>query len=107
MNKFIGICLIVVSSFAHASQIPMPEQARVFADYTEKQPFVISYFTDLNEQALVSFYQEKLGDIKAQSRKRERLQLFFESDIHKTRVIISTQKNATEVNIFQHKKPSN
>ena len=84
-----------------STQIPIIENAKVFAKLVDKMPAVVNYFTPATEQELISFYQQALGEVIVQERKRGRLTLSFISDLYATRVIISEQNNARQVDIIQ------
>jgi len=84
-----------------STQIPIIKNAKVFAKLVDKMPAVVNYFTPATEQELISFYQQALGEVIVQERKRGRLTLAFISDLYATRVIISEQNNARQVDIIQ------
>ena len=81
--------------------IPVLDDARVFAEYIDKLPAVVNYFTMAPENEVISFYQQVFGDIIVQERKRGRLTLSFISDTYATRVVISEQDDRRQVDVIQ------
>jgi hypothetical protein len=80
--------------------IPLVSDAQVFAEFKEKSPWVVNYFTAQTKEQIQTFYQEYYGPQLAQQVRRGRLELDFEQDGNKIRVIISQQNNARQVDII-------
>ncbi len=80
--------------------IPIVENARIFAQFNDEYPAVVNYFTPLSEQDVIHFYQEKYGEILTQERKRGRLMLKFASDSNNIRVVISEQNKMRQVDVL-------
>lgn len=76
------------------------EDAKIFAEYTDKLPAVINYFTDHTEQEVIAFYQEKYGEVNSREIKRGRLTLYFSDEAKQLRVIISPQGNKLQVDVL-------
>lgn len=74
--------------------------ARVFADFTEKLPAVLNYFTKASEQEVVAFYQNNYGEVISQERKRGRLTLNFSAQQQTIRVVISQQNRLRQVDVI-------
>lgn len=80
--------------------IPKLSDARVFADFTEKLPAVLNYFTKASEQEVIAFYQNNYGEIISQQRKRGRLTLNFSAQQQAIRVVISQQNRLRQVDVI-------
>jgi hypothetical protein len=80
--------------------IPYPEDAKVFAEFTDKLPAVLNYFTDHTEQEVIDFYQEKYGKVNSREIKRGRLTLYFSHNEKQLRVIISPQSKKLQIDVF-------
>lgn len=80
--------------------IPKMKHAQVFAQFDDKMPAVLNYFTKSTEQEVVNFYKNAYGDILEQNKKRGRLTLYFAKDNQKVRVVVSTQNNKRQVDIL-------
>ncbi len=89
---------------ANTVNIPIMENAQVFADFTNKLPAVIDYFTKADEDSVINFYQTKYGEALSQERKRGRLTLTFTNDTDNIRVVISTQNKMRQVDVLVEKK---
>lgn len=74
--------------------------ARVFADFTEKLPAVLNYFTKASEQEVIAFYQNNYGEVMSQERKRGRLTLNFSAQQQAIRVVISQQNRLRQVDVI-------
>ena len=106
MFKVLSTSLLFVTALSHAATIPVPEDAKVFADFTKESPAVISFFTKESEQQIKQFYQSTFGQPTSSEQKYGRIQLYYEADGHLIRVIIAPQAKVNEVNVMQKKKPS-
>ncbi|MBL4910646.1 MAG: hypothetical protein JKX78_11635 [Alteromonadaceae bacterium] len=84
--------------------IPILENAKVFADFSDKLPAVIDYFTKADEDSVINFYQMAYGEVLSQERKRGRLTLTFADDTNNIRVVISTQNKMRQVDVLVEKK---
>lgn len=80
--------------------IPYPSDAKIFADLNDELPVVLNYFTQLNEQEIISYYTEKFGEPISNNMKRGRLTLNFSMNDKNLRVIISQQGNRYQVDIL-------
>lgn len=111
VSRILATLLLCSSgSFVFAEQheteiiIPKVSDAKVFAQFTEKAPAVLNYFTQLSEDEIISFYQENYGKALHQERKRGRLTLSFGDESQQTRVVISQQNNQRQVDIIVDKQ---
>lgn len=111
VSKILATLLLCSSgSFVFAEQhetkimIPKVSDAKVFAQFTDKTPAVLNYFTQLSESEIITFYQESYGEILHKERKRGRLTLSFNDDSQQTRVVISQQNNHRQVDIIVNKQ---
>jgi len=80
--------------------IPVIDDAIIFASFNDKTPAVINYFTSMNEKDIINFYKMSYGEISHQERKRGRLTLSFYPDDLAIRVIISKQNNKHQVDVI-------
>lgn len=83
-----------------AYNIPVIEQAQVFAQFTHDLPAVVNYFSNESEETIINFYQDVYGEPLSQNRIRERLTLFFTDKNNNVRVIISQQNNKRQVDVL-------
>ncbi len=83
--------------------IPMLPDAKVFAEFVDKLPAVVNYFTMAAESEIINFYTEVYGESIAQERKRDRLTVSYYVDGVATRVIISEQDNYRQVDVLQER----
>lgn len=77
--------------------------AQVFAEFSDKMPVVVNYFTSATEAEVLAFYQEAYGKLVSQERKRGRLTSYFSVDDMAVRVVISQQNNKRQVDILVEK----
>lgn len=87
--------------------IPVVSDARVFAEFKDKLPAVVNYFTHRSEQEVISFYQNEYGQIEQQERKRGRLTLNFNQAHSKIRVVISQQNKLRQVDVIVEEQLNN
>jgi hypothetical protein len=80
--------------------IPVLEDAQVFAEFSDALPAVINYFTQSTEAQVISFYQQAFGAANSQQRKRDRLTLKYQEGKEKMRVVISQQNKKYQVDII-------
>jgi len=80
--------------------IAVMENAKVFAQFDQEIPAVISYFTIHSEIEIISFYSNIYGKPLSNEYKRERLELTFVDSLHHIRMIISQQDNVRQVDIL-------
>lgn len=106
MFKAFSASLLFVATLNQTATIPIPEHAKVFADFSDKSPAVVSFFTRDTEQTISNFYQTKFGQPVSTEQKRGRLKIVYESNGDIIRVIIAPQAKYNEVNVLQMKKPS-
>jgi hypothetical protein len=93
--------LLAPSVFAeNILEIPVMDDAIVFADFNDKAPAVINYFTSTTEKDIIRFYKMTYGEISHQERKRGRLTLSFYPDALFVRVVISQQNNKRQVDVI-------
>lgn len=84
--------------------IPILEDAQVFAEFSDSLPAVINYFTNHNEAQVIDFYQQAFGVAKSQERKRDRLTLKYQQGEESMRVVISQQNDKRQVDIIVESK---
>jgi len=107
--KLIAFCcstLLATSLLAKTVEeinIPVVDNARVFAKFIDEYPAVINYFTRLSEQDVIAFYQSQYGEILSQERKRGRLMLKFATDNTTIRIVISEQNKMRQVDVLVEK----
>lgn len=95
--------LLSVKLFAQEAKtidIPIMENAQVFAYFNDDLPAVVNYFIRTDEASIINFYQEQYGEALSSERKRKRLTLHFSSNGHKIRVVISSQNNKQQVDVI-------
>jgi len=78
--------------------------ARVFAEFKDKMPAVVNYFTKNTEQEVIAFYQNTYGKAEQQERKRGRLTLNFNHKQNMIRVVISQQNKMRQVDVIVEEK---
>ena len=113
-QKALVICVVLTSALSaitHAENtttskvdIPVVDDAKVFAQFDDEMPAVINYFSRLSEEDIIRFYSDKIGQAESQERKRGRLTLIFSNVEQQTRVVISQQNNQRQVDILVDKK---
>jgi len=86
--------------------IPTMSDARIFAEFKDKIPAVINYFSKSTEEEIIYFYQKEYGKPLAQERKRGRLTLNFTQEMQNIRVVISHQNNHRQVDVIVEKSTS-
>lgn len=85
--------------------IPVMEGARIFAQFDEKTPAVINYFTSETEEAVIAFYNKNYGEPVQRERKRGRLTLNYQQELQTIRVVISQQNKLRQVDVIVDKRP--
>ncbi|MGB1261579.1 MAG: hypothetical protein ACPG52_01610 [Cognaticolwellia sp.] len=85
--------------------IPVIEGARIFAQFDDKAPAVINYFTTESEASVMDFYQNSYGTPVKQEREYGRLTLSYAKDEQQIRVAITEQSNMRQVDIIVEKAP--
>lgn len=85
---------------AKSINIPMIENAQVFADFTDELPAVLNYFTNATEEQIIDLYQQHYDGFLSQERKRGRLTLTYEKGQHDMRVVISQQNKKRQVDVI-------
>ena len=83
--------------------IPTMSDARIFAEFKDKMPAVVNYFSKSTEEDIIAFYQKEYGLPLAQERKRSRLTLTFNQEMQNIRVVISHQNNLRQVDVIVEK----
>ena len=86
-----------------AVQIPMLDNAQVFANFTDDMPAVLNYFTRNSEEDVIAFYQQHYGEANSSERKRGRLTLTYSQESQSIRVVISQQNNKRQVDVIVEK----
>ena len=81
-------------------EIPVIKNARIFAQFDDKAPAVVNYFSSETEQTIIKFYQEHYGEAIKQERKRGRLTLNYTADKQQIRVVISQQNKLRQVDVI-------
>jgi len=107
-SVIVGVLLFSISGLtvnAHAKEaekidIPVVENARIFAQFDDKIPAVVNYFTSAKEAQVIEFYSTQYGEPIQQERKRGRLTLNFNNAPYNVRVVISQQNNARQVDVI-------
>ena len=84
--------------------IPVLEDAQIFAEFSDALPAVINYFTSSSEAQVIDFYQQAFGDTYSQERKRDRLTLKYQKGEETIRVVISQQNNKRQVDVIIESK---
>jgi Skp family chaperone for outer membrane proteins len=107
--KLIVCCVGMFCSSLLAQQNEKPviaviDNARIFAEFTDKYPAVINYFSKASELDIITFYQNTYGESLKQERKRGRLTLLFANDDNTIRVVISKQNKMQQVDVLVEKK---
>ena len=105
---FRTLLLLMVSTSAYAADkemtntvnIPVIEGARIFAQFAEKTPAVLNYFTVESEDAVIDFYNKSYGDAIERERKRGRLTLNYQQELQQIRVVISQQNKLRQVDVI-------
>tara|TARA_R100001377_G_scaffold73830_1_gene49980 strand:+ start:29 stop:472 length:444 start_codon:yes stop_codon:yes gene_type:complete len=80
--------------------IPILDNAQVFAEFTDKLPAVINYFTRSSEAEVIDFYQQAFGEPYSQELKRGRLTLQYQEGEEVMRVVISQQNKKRQVDVI-------
>jgi len=108
-NKYLLLTSAVLFSFSSvilakeepaSASIPVIENAKVFADFTDSMPAVVNYFTSATEEQVIDFYQQQFGEAESQERKRGRLTLTYQQEKQTMRVVISQQNNKRQVDVI-------
>jgi hypothetical protein len=76
------------------------DDARIFAQFDQEIPAVVSYFTKYTEIDIVRFYSDIYGKPIDSKTIRERLELTFVNTQHNIRIIISQQDKLRQVDIL-------
>lgn len=85
--------------------IPVIEDARVFAKFDDKTPAVINYFTANSKDSVIDFYNKSYGEPEDRERKRGRLTLNYRQGKQQIRVVISPQNKMRQVDVIVDKQP--
>ncbi len=85
-------------------EIPVLKDAQIFAEFSDKLPAVINYFTQSTEAQVINFYQQAFGEADSQERKRDRLTLQYQKGEEMMRVVISQQDKKRQVDIIIESK---
>lgn len=84
--------------------IPILDNAQVFAEFTDKLPAVINYFTQSSEAKVIDFYQQAFGEPYSKELKRGRLTLQYQEGEEVMRVVISQQNKKRQVDVIIESK---
>lgn len=93
-----------LTPLVEAPAIARVDDAQVFAEFRDRLPAVLNYFTHKNELQIINFYSKHYGDIIKQTRKYGRLTLYFNADSTAIRVAISQQNNQRQVDVLMQVK---
>jgi len=93
-------CTSILAQPTTQINIPTLDDAAIFAEFTDKLPAVVNYFTKSNEQTIIEFYQNSYGEPLSKERKRGRLSLTFSNDNNNIRVVISKQNKMQQVDVL-------
>jgi hypothetical protein len=104
-SAIFSVFTIVSANLAVAEEdviitIPTMSDARIFAEFKDKIPAVVNYFSKSTEEDIIDFYQKEYGKPLAQEKKRGRLTLSFNQDMQNIRVVISHQNNLRQVDVI-------
>jgi len=83
--------------------IPVMDDAIVFANFNDNTPAVINYYTSMTVKDIIDFYKMTYGEIAYHERKRGRLTLSFYPNDLAIRVIISKQNKKHQVDVIVDK----
>lgn len=104
MYRLAILCLVVLfSSYTHSAeeyQIPVSSDAREFARLETKLPAVLGYFSQQPIATLRQFYIDQFGSPAKEQRFSKGLQLYFQHEQQQIRVILSQQKQWSQVDIM-------
>jgi hypothetical protein len=81
-------------------EIPTLDNARIFAEFKDRMPAVVNYFTKSSEQEVIEFYQGEFGEPTNKERKRDRLTLSYQVEKKSIRVVISEQNKVRQVDVI-------
>jgi hypothetical protein len=84
--------------------IPVLENAQIFAEYSDSLPAVINYFTSSPESHVIDFYKQAFGEAYSQERQYGRLTLKYTQAQEFMRVVISQQDNKRQVDVIINTK---
>jgi len=93
-------CKLAFAKPAEEIIIPVMAKAQIFAQFTDKLPAVINYFSKAPEQTIIEFYQTHYGKPEKKERKRGRLTLTFINQKNSIRVVISKQNRVHQVDVL-------
>jgi hypothetical protein len=94
------LCLYSQANAAEDFSIAVMDDARIFAQFDQETPAVVSYFTANTEINIIGFYSDIYGKPIDNKTNRERLELTFINPQHNIRIIISQQDNLRQVDIL-------
>ncbi len=80
--------------------IPVLENAQIFAEFSDTLPAVLNYFTTAAEPQVIDFYTQAFGEAYSQERKHGRLTLKYMQAEEIMRVVISQQDNKRQVDVI-------
>jgi len=105
LTQAIAIPMLLLSSlsFAQNDNILVMDNAKVFAEFNDKLPFVTNYFSPSSEEEILEFYLTAYGEPINQERKRGRLTSHYFYNEQDIRVVISTQNKLQQVDILLNK----
>lgn len=90
----------IYAADANTMSVEMMEDAKVFAQFDDKIPAVVNYFTKNNENDIVAFYEKQYGQSILSERRKGRLEKSFTKDSYNIKIIISEQNNFRQVDIL-------
>ncbi|TLU67520.1 hypothetical protein FE810_00780 [Thalassotalea litorea] len=81
--------------------IPLTNDAKVFSRYDDDYPAILTFFSQLSESEIKSFYDDELGEPLSAKTVYGRLELKYAQNDKSYRVIIdSLQENHREVDVL-------
>ncbi|MFT5758619.1 MAG: hypothetical protein ACI9LM_003365 [Alteromonadaceae bacterium] len=104
-SKLIITFIILLSAYFQVNAAEKPvitvmDDARIFAQFDQEVPAVVSYFTKNTELDIISFYSDFYGKPLNNKTKKKYLALTFVDNQHNIRIIISQQDNLRQVDIL-------
>ncbi|WP_371189046.1 hypothetical protein [Thalassotalea maritima] len=88
------------------AEIAVLSDARVFAQFNDKYPAMVNYFTKADIATIKQFYNTQYGSPFSERVQYGRLEMQFEHLETDIRVIVAEQKHHHEVDVIVIKKPN-
>jgi hypothetical protein len=80
--------------------IPVLEDAQIFADFTDVLPAVVNYYTLATEEQITTYYSQHFGVPILQENTQKYLTLLYQQEQKMMRVVISQQQNQRQIDII-------